>query len=103
MSDRKPTLGMEPSEKRALGIMRLAGEQSDEIVRLQRALDEMTEQCRAAEVRVRENCAMIVTEFPLAVLEQECCPTELGRAMARDLSIARALRGYSSLPKVSKP
>lgn len=90
---RKQTLGMEPSERRALGIMRLAGEQADETVRLQSALDEMTERCRAAEVRVRENCATIIVAFPLTVPEQESCPTELGRAMARDLAIARALRG----------
>jgi len=51
MSDRKPTLGMEPSELRALHIMRLAGEQSDLIVSLEKALEEMTERCRTAEKR----------------------------------------------------
>lgn len=54
MSDRKLTLGMEPSERRALEIMRIATEQSDEIASLQRALDDMTERCRGAESRVRE-------------------------------------------------
>lgn len=52
MSDRKPILGMEPSERRALEIMRLATEQSDEIAGLQRALDSMTERCRVAELKV---------------------------------------------------
>lgn len=52
MSDRKPTLGMEPSERRALEIMRIAMEQSDEIASLQRALDEMTERCRLAEMKL---------------------------------------------------
>lgn len=52
MSDRKPTLGMEPSERRALEIMRVAYEQADEIARLQTALDDMTEQCRVAQLRL---------------------------------------------------
>lgn len=46
-----PTLGMEPSEQRALAIMRLASEQAEEIASLKRALDEMTERCRLAERR----------------------------------------------------
>lgn len=52
MSDRKHTLGMEPSERRALEIIRIATEQSDEIASLQCALDEMTERCRLAEIKV---------------------------------------------------
>lgn len=96
MSKRRQTLGMEPSERRALEIMRLACEQSDEIVRLQSALDEMTERCRTAEIRVRAaveaRCADIVVGFPLTIPEQHCCPTELGRALARDLAIVRALK-----------
>lgn len=55
----------------------------------------VAERCRTAEVRVRENYAMMVTTFPLTVQEQDCCPTELGRAMARDLSIARSMRGLN--------
>lgn len=91
--DRKPTLGMEPSERRALEIMRVAMEQSDEIVKLSKAVDDVTKQCREAEIRVREACAQIVLGFPLNVAEQECCPTELGRIHARDLVIYRMILG----------
>ena len=45
---------MEPSEQRALEIMRIALEQAEEIAALQRALDEMTLRCRAAERRLAE-------------------------------------------------
>lgn len=48
---RSKTLGMEPSERRALEIMKIAMEQSDEVATLQRAIDEMTERCRLAEIR----------------------------------------------------
>lgn len=51
MSDRKPQLDLEPSEQRALQIMKLATEQADEITSLQAALDDMTERCRTAERR----------------------------------------------------
>lgn len=49
---RSKTLGMEPSERRALEIMKIAMEQADEIASLQRALDEMTERCRLAEMKL---------------------------------------------------
>jgi hypothetical protein len=45
----KLTLGMEPSERRALDIIGLVSEQADEIEALQKALDEMTRRCHAAE------------------------------------------------------
>lgn len=92
MSDRKPTLGMEPTECRALNIMRLAGEQADETAALERALADMTERCRTAEMRARECCIKFVMTFPLTVPEQDCCETELGRAFARDMAIAHALQ-----------
>lgn len=44
-------LGIEPSEQRALQIIKLAAEQAEEIDSLQRALDDMTERCRTAERR----------------------------------------------------
>ena len=45
-------LGIEPTEQSALQIIRLAVEQACEITRLELALEEMTERCRIAEVRV---------------------------------------------------
>lgn len=46
------TFGMEPSQQRALEIIRLASEQADEIEHLQKALDDMTKRCHAAEYRL---------------------------------------------------
>lgn len=93
MSDRKPTLGMEPSERRALGIIALAGEQSDEIVRLQRALDDVTEQCRTSEHRVRENCAAIAEQFARANINLNPNEDEATIASSVAQAIANAIRG----------
>lgn len=49
---RSTTLGMEPSERRALAIMRFVNEQADEIAALQRALDDVTERCRDAQIKL---------------------------------------------------
>lgn len=59
-------LEMEPSEQRALQIMKLASE----IASLQAALDDMTERCRTAERRGYE-AAMKAVECPFG---KEACP-----------------------------
>lgn len=92
MSNRNPSLDIEPSERRALGIMALAHEQAEEIAKLQAELDDMTKRCRAAEMRTRSACAALVVGFPLQISEQEGCPTELGRAFARDMALSRTLK-----------